>query len=338
VLWGLGVPALLNHTLNICHITAAAVVFGLCVDYGIYMTHAIATRAEKNGRTTIVLTTATSIIGAGVLLFTQHPVLFAIGVTLTVGMLAGHITAIWAVPALVALWGDKGNAQESTKSALKKSGSLKSQTVLVIALLASSFGSSAFASGIVEKRFAPTPTRYEAVSSVVMQYRWFKFPALGVISVDTRKHNFALVGLSQIGINVCELSEKDGVVKSRMPGKLLERSPKIAMGAAADVSNMFFDLVPAKTAMERDGGDVRIYSQPSSGGTLEYRFDKQTHLLMEKRFSVPRKYWLGSTVVWVVSYDHYAKSSRVSFPQTIRFKHRGFHYAITTFVKEMRIK
>jgi len=105
VLWALGIPALLQHTLNICHVTAAAVVFGLCVDYGIYMTYGLTHGMERQSKTTIILTTATSIIGAGVLLFTEHPVLFAIGQTLTVGMLVGHVTTIWAVPALYALWG-----------------------------------------------------------------------------------------------------------------------------------------------------------------------------------------------------------------------------------------
>jgi predicted exporter len=105
VLFALGVPAAIGHTLNLCHITAAAVVFGLCVDYGIYMTHAIAHRMEERGKTTIVLTTATSVIGSGVLLFTQHPVLFALGLTITAGMIAGHVTAIWGIPSFVELWG-----------------------------------------------------------------------------------------------------------------------------------------------------------------------------------------------------------------------------------------
>lgn len=116
VLWALGIPALLQHTLNICHVTAAAVVFGLCVDYGIYMTHGLAHGFERQSKTTIILTTATSIIGAGVLLFTRHPVLFAIGQTLTVGMLVGHITTIWAVPALFTLWG-KGKPARDLQNA-----------------------------------------------------------------------------------------------------------------------------------------------------------------------------------------------------------------------------
>ncbi|MFA7344884.1 MAG: hypothetical protein WC003_11310 [Terrimicrobiaceae bacterium] len=105
VLWALGVPAMLRQTVNLCHVTAAAVVFGLCVDYGIYMTHGLAHGIERGSGTTIILTTTTSIIGAGVLLLTKHPVLFAIGLTLTTGMLVGHILAVWAVPGLFALWG-----------------------------------------------------------------------------------------------------------------------------------------------------------------------------------------------------------------------------------------
>jgi len=104
VLWALGVPALLQHTINLCHVTAAAVVFGLCVDYGIYMTHGLTHGLERRSKTTIILTTATSLIGAGVLLLTEHPVLFAIGLSLTTGMLVGHILAVWAVPGLFALW------------------------------------------------------------------------------------------------------------------------------------------------------------------------------------------------------------------------------------------
>ena len=103
LLWGLGVPAAMGQALNLCHLTAAVVVFGLCVNYGIYMTHAMAHGGVANGKTAILLSAAAACIGAGVLLFATHPVLHAIGVTLTAGILAGFATSYWAVPALVAL-------------------------------------------------------------------------------------------------------------------------------------------------------------------------------------------------------------------------------------------
>ena len=183
------------------------------------------------------------------------------------------------------------------------------------------------------------PLRYEAISSVVMQYRWFKFPTLGVMSVDARKGDFALVGLSQIGINVFELSEKNGVVKSHMPGKLLERSPQIANGAAADVRNMFFDLSPPTPgAGEAAPGNQVIFRRTAPGGTLEYRFDNSTKRLLEKRFAVPRGYFFGSSVVWLVRYEDYVTSGKYTYPRVVHFKNRKYNYAITTIVKEMRIK
>ena len=186
---------------------------------------------------------------------------------------------------------------------------------------------------------AAMPQRYEAVSSVILQYRWFKFPALGVMSVDARKHNFALAGLSQLGVSVFELSEKNGVIKSRMPGKLLMRKPQIASSAAADVGNMFFDLTPPPAAIETAGsGPVAIYTQATPHGTLEYRIDRATRRIVEKRFSVPRSWLPGSTAVWTVCYENYATKGKATYPQTVRFKQRQLHYAITTFVKEMRIK
>jgi len=187
-----------------------------------------------------------------------------------------------------------------------------------------------------------TPARYSAVSSVVMQYRWFKFPALGVITVDTRKHNFALVGLSQLGINVFELSETSGSIKSHMPGKLLERRPEIAAGAAADVRQMFFNFTPPPEARRLPDANTKknqaVFQQSTPTGMLEYRFDNKTGHLLEKRFSVPRQFFFGSSVVWQVNYEDYALIGNKAYPRVIHFKQRRFHYAITLFLKEIRIK
>jgi len=186
---------------------------------------------------------------------------------------------------------------------------------------------------------AATPARYSAVSSAVMQYRWFKFPALGVITVDAPRRRFALVGLSQVGINVFELSETNGRLQSRMPGELLKRHPEIATGAAADVRQMFFDLDPARSARQVRGprDKAAVFQQPAEGGMLEYRFDKKTGRLLEKQFAAPRKFFPGSSVVWRVLYEDYAAVGHQSYPRIIRFKHRNRHYAITLFLREMRI-
>ena len=184
------------------------------------------------------------------------------------------------------------------------------------------------------------PDRYSAVSSAVMQYHWFKFPALGVLTVDARKHNFALVGLSQLGINVFELSETNGRLKCRMPGDLLKRHPQIAEGAAADVRQMFFDLTPPADALQLPDArrNTAVFRKRTSAGSTEYRFDKKTGFLLEKRFFIPLNFFPGSSVVWRVLYEDYAAAGRKPYPRVIRFKQRARHYAITLFLKEMRIR
>ena len=184
------------------------------------------------------------------------------------------------------------------------------------------------------------PDCYSAVSSAVIQYRWFKFPALGVLTVNARRHHFALVGLSQLGINVFELSETGGRLQSRMPGELLKRHPEIASGAAADVRQMFFDLVPSACARQFPGtrDNAIIFQQPAPGGTLEYRLDQKSGHLREKRFLTPCKSFPGHRAVWLVRYEDYAAVGHHSYPRVIRFKHRDRHYGITLFLKELRIK
>ncbi len=183
------------------------------------------------------------------------------------------------------------------------------------------------------------PGRYSAVSSAVMQYRWFKFPALGVLTVDAPRRHFALVGLSQLGINVFELSETNGTLKSRMPGPLLKRYPQIAKGAAADVRHMFFDLSPPTGSRQLPDtrGNTAIFQATTSLGTVEYRIDKKTGFLLEKRLLVPRKFLPGKSVAWRVLYEDYGAAGVRMYPRVIRFKQRACDYAITLFLKEMRI-
>jgi hypothetical protein len=185
---------------------------------------------------------------------------------------------------------------------------------------------------------ARSPTRYEAVSSVVMQYRWLKFPALGAMSVDTRKRHFALAGLSQMGLEVFSLRDKNGITEIRMPAPVRKRNPQIAEAAIADVRSMFFDLTPAPDAERRDTRRRTIFSQETPEGTLQHRFDKDSGLLAEKRLVNRSRCPLGRTVIWVVRYDDYAGARGKTYPRTVRFKHRKLHYAISTRIRKMRIK
>ncbi len=102
--WVVGVHALTGHKLNIANLIAGVVVMGLCIDYGIFMTHAYVHRSEAGTTMAVTLSAVTTLTGAGVLLFARHPVLLSIGRTLVTGVVTGYIAAMVGVPALCRLW------------------------------------------------------------------------------------------------------------------------------------------------------------------------------------------------------------------------------------------
>ncbi len=102
VVWLLAAMSLFGLTLNVANLIAGIVVFGLCIDYGIFVTHSCRHHLRTGTRLSIHLSAITTLVGAGVLLFAHHPALFSIGFTLVIGVFSGYVTALLVVPALCA--------------------------------------------------------------------------------------------------------------------------------------------------------------------------------------------------------------------------------------------
>jgi len=99
----LGVLRISGLSLNAPSIIAAMVVVGLSIDYGIFMVYSCHFRLNTGTPTAVSLSAWTTLIGAGVLVFAQHPLLFFIGVTLVSGVGAGFLTANFLIPPLYRL-------------------------------------------------------------------------------------------------------------------------------------------------------------------------------------------------------------------------------------------
>jgi predicted exporter len=101
-LWLAGGVAALGLRLNVANLIAFIVVMGLCVDYGIFMAHRSRRPADERGRSgtvlAVTLSALSSLIGAGVLIFAEHPALFSIGVTLVIGLGSGYLSSVFVVP------------------------------------------------------------------------------------------------------------------------------------------------------------------------------------------------------------------------------------------------
>jgi uncharacterized protein len=96
--------SVLGHPLNVANLIAGIVVLGLCIDYGIFVSYSFRHGLKTGTGTAVSLSAITTLIGAGVLLFADHPALFSIGLTLVSGILAGYVSALLAVPSLCALF------------------------------------------------------------------------------------------------------------------------------------------------------------------------------------------------------------------------------------------
>jgi predicted exporter len=102
----LAVMALGGRKMDMANVFAGIVVFGLSLDYGFIMMHSYRHRLSDDSTMSVHVSAITTVIGAAALLLAWHPVLFSMGLTLTIGILAGYVTAMWVVPALYTLWVD----------------------------------------------------------------------------------------------------------------------------------------------------------------------------------------------------------------------------------------
>jgi len=100
----LGGFSLLNISLTAPAVIAAMVVVGLCIDYGVFMLYSYHHELDTGTEKAVWVSALTTIVGAFSLLFARHPVLFSIGLTLTMGLIAGYLAAQYIVPALYRMW------------------------------------------------------------------------------------------------------------------------------------------------------------------------------------------------------------------------------------------
>jgi uncharacterized protein len=104
-----GVTHLLGLSLNIPSVIAAMVVVGIVSDYGMFMVYYCKYRYQAGTIVAVTLAAVTTLIGAGALIFAQHPVLFSIGVTLVTGVLSGYLSSLLIIPVAYRLWKVKDN-------------------------------------------------------------------------------------------------------------------------------------------------------------------------------------------------------------------------------------
>lgn len=106
----LGIMGLFHIQFNIFNIIISTFIFGLGVDYSIFMTRGLlkelrtGERVMATHKTSIMLSVLTTILGVGVLVFAKHPALYSISIVSIIGIFSAMVTAFTVQPLLFGLF------------------------------------------------------------------------------------------------------------------------------------------------------------------------------------------------------------------------------------------
>ncbi|SDB61040.1 hypothetical protein SAMN03097699_2559 [Flavobacteriaceae bacterium MAR_2010_188] len=102
----IGIMGLLDLEFNIFNIIISSFIFGLGVDYSIFITNGMlnnvdnSTMALRTNKTSILLSVLSTIMGIGVMIFAKHPALHSIALISIIGILTAMIIAFTIQPLL----------------------------------------------------------------------------------------------------------------------------------------------------------------------------------------------------------------------------------------------
>jgi uncharacterized protein len=103
VVWLLGIMSLFNMPLNVVNIVAGIVTTGVIVDYGLGITYEYRYNLRIGTVIAVTLSAVANVIGAGALLFAQHPALYSTGVAMVICMVTGYLSSVIVIPSLCSI-------------------------------------------------------------------------------------------------------------------------------------------------------------------------------------------------------------------------------------------
>ncbi|MFH0985037.1 MAG: hypothetical protein V1882_05820 [Candidatus Omnitrophota bacterium] len=106
----------LKMPVNVPVLIALLVLAGLAIDYGIFMVYQCRYQLKTRTDYAVSLSAWTTIFGAGALIFARHPVLFSIGLTLTMGVFTGYLSSLFVIPPLYQYWMGHGRSAIKERS------------------------------------------------------------------------------------------------------------------------------------------------------------------------------------------------------------------------------
>ncbi len=184
---------------------------------------------------------------------------------------------------------------------------------------------------LVRQDFAASlPDKFQAVNTIVFQYKWRSFFALGYIDVNRERKTFAVSCLNPVGIKLFELSADSDSVKTNFVLKELLSKGDLPRVVGEDIRRIYFDNVPSGEAQIEKERYRIIFDQPRGLGFVRYVFAGSQKALVEK------SYFEKGSCAWRVYYSEYRREQGKFYPAAIALKNYRFGYNLIVRLKEVR--
>ncbi len=274
----LAVLAILKRPVNLMHCFGILMMIGLAVDYGIF-----GLRAVKCGRSDLVLPAMgmsflTTLVGVGALLFSRHPMLFDIGLTLVIGITVAYLCGVLLVRAL---------AQLAIRRKLLK-------FMVLPGLLLLAVGGGCRTSPFAHPEY-PQLDRSESElraeladwnagrntqplvvhSNMVIDYGFFSLALLAVVQADFPTREIKAAAVTPVGMKMFELSGRNGAVENSAIAAVIPEKDRAEFAEAIfrDLNRIFFDLeAPADGEWLPEERMLVIRRKLPDGRTEKYHF------------------------------------------------------------------
>ena len=168
------------------------------------------------------------------------------------------------------------------------------------------------------------PGKYRVANSAVFHIRGRQMTGVGYVAVDEPERSFAVACMSPIGITLFEISATNDAVKCNLAVTGVPHREAFARVVAADVRDVYFDLVPAAAAEAKRKKDSIVFRRDGSGGRIEHIFAGADWRLVEKRSGRRR----------IRYYDYVEKDGQL-FPKGIVLDNRKYRYRLVLRLKEI---
>ncbi len=184
---------------------------------------------------------------------------------------------------------------------------------------------------LARKEFASSlPDRFQVINTIVFQYKWHSFSALGYIDVNRELKTFAVSCLNPVGIKLFELSADKDSVRTNFVLKELLRRGDLPRVVGEDIRRIYFDNVPSQEAKAQKDRYRVIFSEPSGSEVIKYIFAGRGPKLIEKR------YYEKKRRVFSVFYYEYREVRGKFYPAGIILRNYRFGYNLIVRLKEVR--